>query len=458
MSNWTTGPSNGQDDTSPQSRDIAQADSGYDTIAPSKAAGHSSSSTAEADNAADVGKPLGASRSTQITARDALFREEFDVSHRGSAVLDHPPRPLSRGGTLKKKPSLSRKTSLKRGGSRRSSRAGSVRSVFLGDKEKYSVEGDGGERNSAFYTPVPTAGNPTEILATRFQAWRKVLKDLVAYFREIQNSYETRSKALLKVSNVVNNTGMPAVFLAEGKGGISDAALILRDFHKRSISECQKAKDIENDVIIQLNGLRSDLNLKIKEIKNLSSDFKNSVEKEMNVTRKAVHGLQEALGLVDTDPHATTGKGDPFIVKLGVDKQLEKQIDEENYLHRAFLNLEGSGRELESIVIGEIQKAYSALASILRREADEEYDTVEKLRAGPLGLPKDHEWISFVQRDDRFVDPRLPIRSVEEIVYPGKYHPAAAEVRAGMLERKSKYLKSYTAGWYVFNSFDQSSV
>ncbi len=97
--------------------------------------------------------------------------------------------------------------------------------------------------------------------------------------------------------------------------------------------------------------------------------------------------------------------------------------------------------------MGEIQKAYNAYAGILKREADEAYDTVDKLRSGPIALAKDHEWNSFVEKDQHFVDPRLPIRRAEDIRYPGKSHPAATEVRAGMLERKSKYLKSYTPGW-----------
>lgn len=113
------------------------------------------------------------------------------------------------------------------------------------------------------------------------------------------------------------------------------------------------------------------------------------------------------------------------------------------------MNLESSGRELESIVVGEIQKAYSAYAGILKREADEAYEAVENLQTGPLALPKDAEWNSFVDANDSFVDPRIPVRKLQKINYPGKDDPAAAEVRAGMLERKSKYLKSYTPGWYV---------
>lgn len=72
------------------------------------------------------------------------------------------------GGTLKKKSSLSKRGSLRRSGSRKSMRAGSVRSLALGDREKYAVDGDE-DANSAFYIPVPTTGNPTEVLAERFQ-------------------------------------------------------------------------------------------------------------------------------------------------------------------------------------------------------------------------------------------------------------------------------------------------
>jgi hypothetical protein len=125
---------------------------------------------------------------------------------------------------------------------------------------------------------------------------------------------------------------MPPTFLASG--GISDAAEILKDYHRQALIEANKAREVENEVIFQLTGLRSDLQNKTKEIKSLSGDFKNSVDKEVESTRKAVRQLQESLGLVDTDPAVTAGKGDPFIVRMNVERQVEKQIEEENYLHR----------------------------------------------------------------------------------------------------------------------------
>jgi hypothetical protein len=120
--------------------------------------------------------------------RPAKFTEEWDASQRGSSVIDGPTSntsntmqrtnsyagsigpsegnqtvSLSRGNTLKKKASIRRSGSLKRSGSRRSMKAGSVKSLAL------QSSNDPDELHSAFYCPVPTTGNPTEALANRFQ-------------------------------------------------------------------------------------------------------------------------------------------------------------------------------------------------------------------------------------------------------------------------------------------------
>lgn len=110
------------------------------------------------------------------------FEENFDARTRGASVLDDGELPArsasrastlahgtsggtpSRSGTLKKRASVKRSGSLKRSGSRRSMRAGSIKGVNFEDEDGSSVK-----HNSVFYTPVPTSGSPTEILANRFQ-------------------------------------------------------------------------------------------------------------------------------------------------------------------------------------------------------------------------------------------------------------------------------------------------
>jgi hypothetical protein len=135
------------------------------------------SSSATADFASASGNPTDSSPLSQSVQHSnyGKFNEEWEASQRGSSIIDGPMQRSnsvmsqgdtltpSRGGTLKKKASLKRGNSLKRSSSRRSSRAGSVRSLAL----QSGVDVD--ETHSAFFSPVPTSGNPTEILANRFQ-------------------------------------------------------------------------------------------------------------------------------------------------------------------------------------------------------------------------------------------------------------------------------------------------
>ena len=104
--------------------------------------------------------------------------DEEPNMNRDESVMSRPmsqaqPYSPTRQGTLKKKASIKRQSSMKRTLSRKSSHAGSIRDQNLGEKEAYQEHPD---RNSPFYCPVPTSGNPTEILASRFQGKQTFLR------------------------------------------------------------------------------------------------------------------------------------------------------------------------------------------------------------------------------------------------------------------------------------------
>ncbi|KAF3920731.1 hypothetical protein AA313_de0207434 [Arthrobotrys entomopaga] len=390
----------------------------------------SSSFTSQRPRTADT-TGTGGAQSFRSNDGDARSARSTDGSTKGGPA-DIPSRHPS---TLKKRNSFRRSSSLKRSGSR--SRRSTV------------GEMDSDNPNSAFHSPVPSHGNPTEILANRFAGWRRILKDYIAYFKEVQVAYEAQAKTTSRLFHTLNSAIEPEMFLRSG--GILETNVVLKEHHKSAMLASEQAKQIQIQIISSLSGLRNDLSGKIKEIKGLSGDFKNTLDKEREGTRRAVTQLADALTAVDTNPSLASGKNDPYIVKLSVDKQLRRQLAEENYLHRAYLNLESSGRELESIVVSEIQKSFESYMNILRMEGADLTDTAERLQTRTINLPADYEWSSFVERDPGFVDPRIPVRSFDTVEYPGWNHAAAVEVRVGLLERKSKYLKSYTPGWYVLS-------
>lgn len=171
-------------EAAPVSRSASHAGSYFPPSSPSQRAPAADDDVTRNNTIANT-NPQASPLSASLAQRPAKFTEEWDATQRGTSVIDGPassamhrtssyagsigpseashPVTLSRGNTLKKKASIRRTGSLKRSGSRRSMKAGSVKSLAL------QSSNDPDEMHSAFYCPVPTTGNPTEALATRFQ-------------------------------------------------------------------------------------------------------------------------------------------------------------------------------------------------------------------------------------------------------------------------------------------------
>lgn len=114
-------------------------------------------------------------------------------------------------------------------------------------------------------------------------------------------------------------------------GGILDTKSVLERHHNDSQVAEDAARRVQLEVIQHLNAVRNDLGSKVKEIKALASDFKNSVDKEKENTRKAVIHYLEAISALNNN---SASRVDPYIAKLAVDEQVKRQLAEENYLHR----------------------------------------------------------------------------------------------------------------------------
>ena len=102
-------------------------------------------------------------------------------------------------------------------------------------------------------------------------------------------------------------------------------------------------------------------------------------------------------------------------------------------------------------MVGEIQKAFSTYTQIIKQKGEQLIGAADKVE-GTNTFPQDQEWLDFIKRDPSIVEPTVPLRSFEDIEYPGLHHTSTAVVREGELERRSKYLKSFTSGWYVLSS------
>lgn len=336
----------------------------------------------------------------------------------------------------------------------------------------------GSDPRLPFAVQVPSKGNPTEVLAGRFAAWRSIITSLLQYLTEIVSIQDEVVRQQIRLSHAVNfpafsensknhqqqqgsggghhgeETIHQNFFLPAGNGSIHDLPNILINFHSSSANLASKSsKELNSNVIPRLDDLRRELLVKIKEIKGLSSDFKNNVTKEVSQSKADLQNFLKSVEEAKYSAHNVQPKNDPYLTKITFEKQLKRQLVEENYLHEAYINLQSSGKELEKVVVAEIQNALTVYAKLFGEQAQNVFDKlISNLDYGFLTKQPTFEWDQFVAKDKNFIDENLPKRDYKAIQYDKMTDPLTFEVRSSFLERRSKFLKSYSRGYYVLTA------
>lgn len=349
------------------------------------------------------------------------------------------------------------------------------------------------------YTFATAADFPTEVMADRFLAWRVVIKDLVSYLKEYALVQEEIVRQQMRLQHAIGATSvtlpkssqahhshkedinLDRFFLPPGNGSVQDILGVLNKYHLQNVANASRTlKEINNVIIPKLEELRKDLLVKIKEIKNLHNDFKTNLGKELAETKLLLAQYHQAIenstkldGKTHHNHHhgdtqADHSKFDPYLVKIKLERQLRRQLSEETYLYDAYANLQNAGGKLESIIVMEIQSYISQFLGLLDVE-NQAFGTVllASLNEGFLLKEPSFEWDSFISRNlphalvlavsqngllvrsGCFIDLLFPARKASDLVIPDYGSTLNIAVREGFMERRSKYLKSYSSGWYV---------
>ncbi|KAH3900881.1 uncharacterized protein SCDLUD_002338 [Saccharomycodes ludwigii] len=398
---------------------------------------------------------------------------------------------------------------------------------------------------------------PTTVVIDRFTKWKKILKGLILYFKDVVIAQEEYAKINLRLKNSVkfqfltnltdNNTivepllpNMSAVvnsnsstttvngnnssnnlyklntnasaattsrpslksfsssnslntipvfnkksveldgnnasgFLPFGSGSIQDIQVLLKKYHvslaKRQIISC---KEITAYIIPRLEELKNDLQVKIKEIKDLHDDFKTNIQEHVALTGQLLNRYIAAISIVienkvddiadgpilkSSKKKNLKPKHDPYLLKLQLDLQLKRQLLEEHYLQESYINLQKTGLELEKIVYLEIQKSLSRYSGLMDLQVRMTLSNLcNDLNQGILSKPPSVEWDKLVLTHPkcllrwRSTDPIPSSRKLSDIIYPKMKSPLARCIRAGYLLKKNKYIKNYSKGYFVLTS------
>jgi hypothetical protein len=137
---------------------------------------------------------------------------------------------------------------------------------------------------------------------------------------------------------------------------------------------------------------------------------------------------------------------------LDVQQALNRQIAEENRLHKAMLDLQRDMRQYESTnIIGTLKRIASTFAA-WRGQNDNMlighiYDDIEQALNHVGG---EDEWDAWVARyGDRLVQENAGYKDPQGVRYANMDHPYVQALRAGNMERKGSLLKSWNDYYYV---------
>lgn len=333
--------------------------------------------------------------------------------------------------------------------------------------------------------PTLTSQNvdyPTIVLSARFHKWKKILKFLIVYLKEVALAQQqfarinSQVKSAVKfnfltdlqdISNNIIDPKKPSGFMDFGSGSIQDLQVILKKYHSSLSSQQIKiSKEILSVLIPKLETLKKDLSLKIKDIKSLHNDFKSNLDNHIKITNTLLNKysssvrymmknhnntnnttMTNALSNQSTSYNVSKNKNfsfkpkhDPYLLKLQVDLQLKRQLAEENYLQDAFVNIQSSGLQLEKIIYSKIQNVLTRYSTLIDSEARLMIKNLTtELHHGICSKPPAVEWDHFINNHQNCLmnwksnDPIPRKRTINDIVYPEMKSRLSKCIRAGYL-------------------------
>ncbi|KAH3673307.1 hypothetical protein WICMUC_003767 [Wickerhamomyces mucosus] len=361
-------------------------------------------------------------------------------------------------------------------------------------------------KQSPFYSGIPTTALPTEILAKRFELWRQVLKSIISYYKTIiishkqfsiinsnivdtihfpfftnikpkrtsglrspGRSHDSREdkidfndiqddKELFEISEPsIDNRKKQSFFTNFGNGSISDVQILLKKYHLNlSRQQLKISKELENQIIPVLEDLQRDLLEKVKEIKNLAGDFRSTLANEIAITGQLLNDYTSGIKKL-LDNNKDHKIFDPFLLKLKLELQLKQQLNQENYLEEAYGNLQTTGLELEKIIYKEISKSLDKYSELISQEIFILYnDLINELHQGIIDKPEYFEWDKFIEKTEGKIflnikhDQDLPqLRKLSDIKYPFNKSPLSKAIRSGWINKKSKLFKNYSKSFFI---------
>ncbi|GAA6060981.1 hypothetical protein JCM10212_000667 [Sporobolomyces blumeae] len=284
----------------------------------------------------------------------------------------------------------------------------------------------------------------------RLQQWKHIDKSLLHYYKGLAGIEHAASKstyALTETIQVPFHEGHG--FL--GEGGWQECLYEVRDNTKLLAEKHQTFADtIEQTVVRELEGVRSELKAHITAVEKEASALADDVEHEREVSVKHLTELQHGIDTFENSSTQMLPQKDPYLSHSLVANQLKKQVHKENDLQAALIRFQQQQAEFEEGIVKSIQSACRLYEEARQTHVEEISELHTTIASALQRVDPRAEWEHYIsQETTALIDPNTPSRSISAITFPGLNHASTKPIREGYLERKKRFTKKYTEGYYV---------
>ncbi|KAF8185461.1 hypothetical protein BJ912DRAFT_852759 [Pholiota molesta] len=290
---------------------------------------------------------------------------------------------------------------------------------------------------------------PADVLIERFVAWKAIVKQLTAYFEGIADIENNTAKEMAKLAGVIQ-VPFKAGNQFLGQGGLQDVYYDIRD-KTRVIADhhADLGRTIDSSIVQHLQKLRAEIKAHIKNVQNDTGKLAAGVAREREHSTKLVGELANAISTFKNTPMNIQAKADPYVANQAVHRQLSRQVLEENLLQKSIVMMQQNSAHFEEGIVKAIQSAWATFDEWQARSATSTQAVFRTLAAHMASIQPDREWIQFAARSDHLLDPDTPLRDSDVINYPLKDDASVMPVHRGHLERKKRFTRSWTEGYFV---------
>ncbi|QSL64799.1 hypothetical protein MERGE_002101 [Pneumocystis wakefieldiae] len=272
--------------------------------------------------------------------------------------------------------------------------------MSLALKENLSRDAHYNNLDSIFSSSFSKNLDPTKILTSRFTSWKVLLKELVIYFKTVINIEEVKASEFKKLGSILNIHSNEKSFQ---DGGIQEVEKVFCDWNRKYSTHLSTIpNNVNQEIILKLEKLRTMLSERVKDISKMSSHFRNNLSREADITKKLMEIYKQSLLKWESNPYQITSRTDPFIIKLSLEKQIAQTLLEENTLQQAYLNIENYCRNIERSVINTVREVFSEYRVILQREVSFISDFNKNIVTADDSISLDKGWNNFLREDSIF--------------------------------------------------------